>query len=485
VSLPTIFISYRREDASADAGRIRDWLLRQFGEERVFFDVDSIRPGSDFHRELEHALRKSSVFLPVIGRSWLGTTSESGIRRLDDPTDFVRVEIGSALARADILLIPVLVQGAEIPRAEELPPDLQDLVKRQVCRISHEHFGSDMRRLIQVIERAHSGVIAETAPPEATAPTAGAARSEEEWRTRLAAVEMRRKHQFADHLSRAETAFAAADYETTMAACEDAALIDPQDPRVQALMARTRHAIDERDLQAWIADAKRHLEAGKLAEASAAIDEALTRHPGNVEASTLRSQLLQARRERDRQRQRDDLLRPLLGRVRPLVEQGRSSEALAIIGEVLTIDPTHKEALELRERAAEAEQEREHKADQQAKAVQATPKPAVAKEETKTSAAMLGGFLVIGLGLAIVGVVIYFVYGPVSTAVLFVIRAYSSLIDALANAIGGWLAAMLPDSDTGRNFVEGVTGILRSFLLKLFLFIGLVSLIVDALTRRK
>jgi hypothetical protein len=157
---PTIFISYRRDDSEAMTGRIDDWLARHFGRERVFVDVDSIPLGVDFRKHLEQAVGRSGVLLAIIGQQWLDIRYEAGPkqgqRRLDDPADFVRIEIQAALTR-DIPVIPVLVGKATMPREEDLPEGLRPLVYRNAAEVRP---GLDFRvhvaRLIDGIERAFS-----------------------------------------------------------------------------------------------------------------------------------------------------------------------------------------------------------------------------------------------------------------------------------------------------------------------------------------
>ena len=108
-----IFISYRRQDAAGNAGRLYDRLARHFGAERVFMDVEGIEPGLDFVEALEGAVASCEVLIVVIGAGWLATDN-AGKRRLDDPKDFVRIETAAALAR-HIRVVPVLVDGAVMP----------------------------------------------------------------------------------------------------------------------------------------------------------------------------------------------------------------------------------------------------------------------------------------------------------------------------------------------------------------------------------
>ena len=159
VGMQAIFISYRREDAEGQAGRLFDDLVAQFGQNSVFMDVAGIAPGRDFRRAIDEQVATCGVLLAMIGKSWLEAKDESGRRRLDDPMDFVRLETASALKR-DIPVIPVLVRGATMPRAEELPPDLAELAYRNAVELSHARWDSDVQVLINALRSARSEPIA-------------------------------------------------------------------------------------------------------------------------------------------------------------------------------------------------------------------------------------------------------------------------------------------------------------------------------------
>jgi tetratricopeptide (TPR) repeat protein len=145
-----IFISYRRDDTAGEAGRLADHLTQRFGSGRVFIDIDTIAPGAKFADELERALAGTTVVLAIIGRHWLTATDARGTRRLDDPDDFVRREILTALQRGS-RVIPVLVQDARVPTAAELPEMLAPLADRQAMAIQHEEFAADAQRLADAI----------------------------------------------------------------------------------------------------------------------------------------------------------------------------------------------------------------------------------------------------------------------------------------------------------------------------------------------
>lgn len=156
-----VFISYRRDDTAGFAGRLYDDLTERFGAGSVFMDVDTIRPGQDFAEVLRTAVRQSGVLLAVIGPAWLTLTGPSGSRRLDDEGDFVRAEIETALQEGR-LVIPVLVQGAMMPKAGDLPESLRPLAQRHAVEISHGRWRADVELLAESIAAAG---LARPAPP--------------------------------------------------------------------------------------------------------------------------------------------------------------------------------------------------------------------------------------------------------------------------------------------------------------------------------
>jgi hypothetical protein len=157
-----VFISYRREDAAYPAGWLFDRLAGYFGRGQVFKDVDSIRPGDDFVEAITNAVAACDVLLALIGDRWATAIDEHGQRRLDDPGDFVRLEIEAALGR-DIRVIPILVNGAKMPRADEVPPSLAKLLHRQALELSAGRFEADSEELLDVLSTA-LGDVGETLP---------------------------------------------------------------------------------------------------------------------------------------------------------------------------------------------------------------------------------------------------------------------------------------------------------------------------------
>ena len=115
-----VFISYRRDDSAGHAGRVHDRLQREFGRDLLFMDVDSIPLGTNFVKVLGEEVAKCDALLAMIGPGWLDARDENGNRRLENPDDFVRIEIGTALKRG-IPVIPILLEGTRVPKADQLP----------------------------------------------------------------------------------------------------------------------------------------------------------------------------------------------------------------------------------------------------------------------------------------------------------------------------------------------------------------------------
>jgi len=151
-----ILISYRREDTAGHAGRLYDLLVERFGPDRIFMDVDTISPGDDFVEVIRSAVTSSDVLIALIGREWLIVEHPSGHRRLDDPDDFVALELATAL-EGGVRVVPVLVQGAAMPAAEALPLRLRALARRNAVEISDTRFRRDAAALIDSLRRILEG----------------------------------------------------------------------------------------------------------------------------------------------------------------------------------------------------------------------------------------------------------------------------------------------------------------------------------------
>src|SRR6516164_6675547 len=175
-----IFISYRRDEAGHAAGRLVDHLSRTFSPDQLFFDIDNIEPGLEFKKEISKRVEACDVLLALIGPKWLSTSDDRGARRLDNPNDFVRLEIETALAR-DIRVVPLLIDGARMPQPEDLPESLRPLLDRQHVELDHERFGSEVEKVIKALSK----VVTPTALSKVVTPTKA------EWRASLVKRENR------------------------------------------------------------------------------------------------------------------------------------------------------------------------------------------------------------------------------------------------------------------------------------------------------
>jgi TPR repeat protein len=240
-----VFICYRREDSAGFARLIYDRLTHKLGHESVFFDVDNIAPGLDFVDILSERVGQCDALIAVIGRNWASSKYLDDQRRLDDPNDFVRIEIEAALSRK-IRVIPILVDGATMPRPDDLPDTLKKLTRRQGIEISHTRFDSDVERLTRALslledelcrrdadeaerlareERERREAAAKAEEARRAAEVEAARQAEEERRARAAAEAERaareeRERREAAEAARAETATSEASDRISDAAAE-------------------------------------------------------------------------------------------------------------------------------------------------------------------------------------------------------------------------------------------------------------------------
>ena len=148
-----IFISYRRDDSSGYAGRLFDYLKDRFDPSQIFMDIDTIKAGEDFRKAIEFAVGTCDVVIVLIGKRWLSAADAEGNRRLDDPKDWVRTEIASALANTNVKkVIPVLIQDATMPSEDQLPDGLKELAYRNAIELNDRRFEYDVKNLINEIE---------------------------------------------------------------------------------------------------------------------------------------------------------------------------------------------------------------------------------------------------------------------------------------------------------------------------------------------
>lgn len=156
-----IFIGYRRDDTADVAGRIYDAMALRFGQQRIFKDVDNIGPGVDFGNYIKTVLPRCRVALILIGPHWLNSKDERGRRRIDDQNDWVRIEIETALRTPGLLVVPVLVNGASMPRAEDVPESVRPLLRRNAAIIRRDpDFHDDVERLATALRASvNTGVL--------------------------------------------------------------------------------------------------------------------------------------------------------------------------------------------------------------------------------------------------------------------------------------------------------------------------------------
>lgn len=153
-----IFISYRRSDSSAEAGRIYDYLENYFHRDAIFKDVDSIPPGSSFHKTISDAIDQCQILLAIIGKTWLEARDDLGNIRLSNPKDWVRTELTYALSRR-VLVIPILLSDVTMPKSSQLPSSIKQLSTLNAARVRNDpDFRRDMDRLCTILERCLNGL---------------------------------------------------------------------------------------------------------------------------------------------------------------------------------------------------------------------------------------------------------------------------------------------------------------------------------------
>jgi sulfatase modifying factor 1 len=253
-----IFISYRRDDSAYAAGRLYDRLRVRFGEDNLFMDVEGLDPGVDFVETLESAVSSCDLLIVLIGQQWLHVKDAEGRFRLDNPEDFVRLEIAAALDR-EIRVIPILVQGARMPRSGELPLPLKRLARLHALEIRHERFNADADHLVRAIEKylkeaaqRREGDVAEQATRE---------RVERENRIQEAAQQ---ETHIADNLRAAQEALEREDWET---ACDHYRQVLRLQPEQVAAQSGLRTALERLELARLYSEALLEQDDGRLDQA--------------------------------------------------------------------------------------------------------------------------------------------------------------------------------------------------------------------------
>jgi hypothetical protein len=351
-----IFISYRREDSSGHVLALLPSLRSHFGADRIFKDTDNIPPGADFLKFIKSELESCSVLLAIIGREWL-TIQDPRLkrRRLDNPDDFLRVEVATALKNERIRVIPILIERAPMPAAQDLPSDLAELSFRNAVELSDGRWESDVRLLIEAIEHA---VAESVAKPQAPA------------RPGLMDLQKRRAREIASQLANARQAFESGDYEGTLWACDKALLLDPQLPDVLALVDRARKALDEQKINAWLEEARLALGQGDISKASDLIDQALAVDRDSAQALAMRGEMLELRRERERERDRARIVQAATDRARSSFEEGDFEGAVRHADDALADESGSLEAASLKSKALAALDERRRQRDLKRRAQQ-------------------------------------------------------------------------------------------------------------------
>ena len=161
---PKVFITYRREETGAQAGRLYDAMVVRFGENNVFMDVD-MAPGVDFVERITEAVATCHVLIVVMGPNWATVKDENGRPRLADPEDFVRLEVEAALKRPEVTPIPVLVAGAKMPDREQVPQEIRAITRRNALELSDLRWRQDVGRLIGTLDELLAEMLPVSRPP--------------------------------------------------------------------------------------------------------------------------------------------------------------------------------------------------------------------------------------------------------------------------------------------------------------------------------
>jgi len=160
----SIFISYRRDETRDVAGRLYDRLTTIFGKDKVFRDIYTIPGGADFPSWIEEAVASAKVVIVLIGESWATIEDSQNRRRIDNPADWVRLEVAIALER-DTLVVPVLVEDARMPAESKLPDPLRKLTRHHAIELSDRRFESDVEELIKVLRERVPGIGSQNLKP--------------------------------------------------------------------------------------------------------------------------------------------------------------------------------------------------------------------------------------------------------------------------------------------------------------------------------
>ena len=251
-----VFINYRRETDKAWARLLFDCLQSDLGEDGVFLDIDGIFPGEDFVEEITRRVAECDVFLAVLGRNWLDVRDDTGIRRVDKPNDWVRIEIKSALAQSK-QIIPLLVDGAEMPSSDQLPESLVPFSRRHAAKLSYEQFRADAARVVSAIREFRENRRRRTEEEGAKA------REQEETRRKEETAHAERA---AEDKRRVEAAEAAHRLEAEKRAARDAEEARLAEARRQAEIAASRRDEEQRIREEATARREREMKSARVRE---------------------------------------------------------------------------------------------------------------------------------------------------------------------------------------------------------------------------
>jgi hypothetical protein len=420
-----IFISYRRQETAWPAGRLYDVLVEHFPAEEVFKDVDNIEPGEDFVERITAAVGSCDVLLALIGRQWLTISDENGHPRLDNPEDFIRLEIETALKRK-IRVIPILVDEARIPRANELPPTLAPLVRRNAIEINPITF--DTRRLIATVQKTLtelkvSDTTAGSAGPTSTTRPGGSAQQiadpevEQLYDEALAAywteqwdkaVELlsqvfnrqpdyadaarkleaaRRQQQLAGHYAHASAAADTGDWERAVA---EYTMVADADPGYRDANARLANARRQHQLASLQAEARRLHRAGQWAAVIKVGEQLQAKDPAAADPDGL---ITSARAELAADQRAARLAADYRTGLH-LIDAGRWNEAVEALERVTLVDASYRDASallnrahqELRQTAELAEEQAWRQAEEQARRQAEEQTRRQAEEQTRQQA---------------------------------------------------------------------------------------------------
>jgi outer membrane protein assembly factor BamD (BamD/ComL family) len=367
-SLPgRIFISYRRQETAWPAGRLYDVLVEQFPAEQVFKDVDNIDPGDDFVERITGAVASCDVLLALIGPDWLTITDENGQRRLDKPEDYVRIEIETALKRK-IRVIPILVDPARMPHANQLPPTMAPLARRNAVEINPITF--DTRRLIATVRKTLAELqVSDNKPDRPNQQVAGpeveqlydralAAFWTEQWDEAVdllgqilsrrpgyadAARKLevaRRQQELASHYAQASAAADAGDWEQAVA---QYAMVAEADPDYRDTNGRLAEARQQHQLATLQAEAERLHRAEQWAAVIKVGEQLQAIDPAAADPAGL---MTSARAELAAQQRAAALAADYHNGLR-LFDAGRWEEAVAAFERVTRLDSTYQDVAAL------------------------------------------------------------------------------------------------------------------------------------------